>query len=71
MVKVIKHTERDENEEGCSVTMRGGERDGLEFRMVKAEMSDGNIRWLWACNVHDGYFKQVFVPWDFEHHAIK
>jgi len=48
----------------------GGANDGKEFRMVKAQMDDGSVCWFWACNTMPGYFRQVFVPWDFQHHQI-
>ena len=70
MVHILRHRERSEKEFGMSVETVGGPRDGQKFRMVKAEMDDGSIRWLWVSNNSHGYFKRVFVPWDFEHPKI-
>ena len=72
-MKIIKHEERNEDEMGflrITRKMHGGPNDGQEFRTVKAHMDDGSIRTLWVCNTHQGYFKQVFVPWDFEHPKV-
>lgn len=55
---------------GYSLTRVGGVRDGEEFRMVEATMSDETKRWVFASNTRPGLFKQVFVPWDFEHPKI-
>jgi hypothetical protein len=70
MARIVKHEERNENETGYTRTIHGGVNDGQEFRMVKAHMDNGSILWLWMCNTNEGYFKQVFVPWDFDHPKI-
>jgi len=67
---IVSHRERRANEMGQTITRRGGANDGVEFRMVEATLSDGRTEWLWKSNSHEGYFKQVFVPWDFEHDKI-
>lgn len=73
-MKPLSHRERDPSEIGHSIIFRGGKNDGEEFRMVEVTMSDGTLdtsrEWLFASNARDGYFKQVFVPWDFEHPEI-
>ena len=65
-MKIIKHEELKENEPGLLIKIRGGENDGLEFRMVTVHMDDSSTYNMWICNAKEGYFKQVFVPWDFE-----
>lgn len=66
-MKIISHKERQDDEQGFSITKVGGLNDGQEFSMVKATLDDGSVRQLWICNTTKGYFKQVFVPWDLEH----
>jgi len=70
MPKIVKHREREDSEMGYSITKLGGKDDGEEFRMVIAEFDDGTTKRLFASNVRDGYFKEVLVPWDFEHEKI-
>ena len=69
-MSIKEYRERTPSESGFSVERRGGPLDGQRFRMVEATMDDGTKKWLFACNTHEGLFKQVFVPWDFQHPAL-
>jgi hypothetical protein len=53
-----------------TIIKRGGKHDGLQFDSGTAEMDDGSMRTLWVCNDKKGFFKQVFVPWNFNHSKI-
>lgn len=55
---------------GLTVSTIGGLNDGEEFSAINAKMSDGTTKYLWTSSAKKGYFKQVFVPWDFEHEQI-
>ena len=54
---------------GMSITYMGGSRDGLQFKQIQIEIG-GQKQTAWICNELPGYFKQVFVPLDFEHEKI-
>lgn len=69
-MNIVGHRERGYEEMGYSVSKIGGRDDGDTFRMVEAQMNNGTRQWLWASNTRNGYFKQVFVPWDFNHPEI-
>lgn len=56
-----------DNEVGQTITKVGGPQDGMKFSSVRAVMDDGTERWLYELDDSRRYFKQVFVPWDFEH----
>lgn len=62
----VNYRERMETEPGCSIEYVGGSADGQTLRQVRCKMSDGSIRWFWKSDSHEGFFKQVFVPWNFE-----
>lgn len=70
MVTIVSHRERSENEMGCTLHRVGGASDGEEFRMVEVSFSDGSTQWLFASNAREGFFKHVFVPWDFDHPKV-
>jgi hypothetical protein len=69
-MNITTFRERNPGEHGFTVTFHGGERDGETFRMVEAAVEDGTKRWLFASNARAGLFKQVFVPWEFEHEKL-
>ena len=64
-VKTFRH--RLPNEFGIKLVMFPS---AEKFTMVNAEMTDGTTRDLWISDERQGYFKQVFVPWDFEDPAV-
>lgn len=66
MARVIRHLPPQDNETGMLWIKRIGEK----WSQVKAEMDDGSIRWLWVSDTREGHFKQVFVPFDFDHPSI-
>jgi len=51
---------------GYSITRSNGEK----FTQVQVEMDDGSVVDLFVSNAREGYFRQVFVPWDFKNPAI-
>lgn len=69
-MKIATHEERKECEMGFTITRQGGPHDGHVWRPVKATLDDGSKLRLWKSNQLEGYYKQVFVPWDFEHQSI-
>lgn len=69
-MSVLEHEKPTPTDTWYSITRFGGALDGEKFTQVKCQMSDGTTRILWVSNTRTGYFKQVFVPWDFEHSAI-
>jgi len=68
-MKIVK-TDIADRDNACTITRLGGKHDGLKFIRVKAELDDGSIIHVWVSNERKGYFKQVFVPWDFNHSKI-
>lgn len=52
------------------ISRDGGAKDGMSFQLVNTQMDNGEVLGLWVCNTLPGYYKQVFVPWDFEHPSI-
>lgn len=60
-----KHWSQSSTGFGMSVTRQGGLRNGEVMHQVVATMEDGTESGLWVSSVEPGYFKQVFVPWDF------
>ena len=68
-MKIVKHEDLGINQTqwGQKVTIfRKGEPD-IELNLVKCIMDNGEVNSLFTCNSKPGYFKKVFVPWDFEH----
>jgi len=47
-----------------------GPLDGIKFTCVEVTFDDGESGTAFLCNDRPGYFKQIFVPWDFEHDGI-
>jgi len=54
----------------CTVTRLGGEHDGLRFTSVRVELDDGTSRHFWISSEDKKFYKQVFVPWNFNHSKI-
>lgn len=69
-MKIISINERDESKMGITITKIGGKMDGESFRMVECITDSGHKIYLYKSNARDGLFKQVFVPYDFEHKVI-
>jgi hypothetical protein len=69
-MKILEHRELGKNEHGITVTKKGGENDGETFRSVMVHLEDDSAAGAFMSNVRPGYFKQVFVPWDFTHKEI-
>lgn len=69
-MKIVKHRESNESEMGITVITFGGAKDGMTFRAVEALLDNGEYRWFYVCNCKEGYFRSVFVPWDFEHAEV-
>ena len=68
-MKIVK-MDNVESGEYCTVTRLGGKHDGLKFTRVRVELDDGTVRHLWISSETRSFYKQVFVPWDFEHPKI-
>lgn len=49
------------------VEFKGGSNDGLKFTLIDGVAEDGREITAWTCNHRPGYFRQVFIPLDFEH----
>lgn len=71
-MKILKHEEPSGQEYRMSVMFckKGTKEPAETFRTVKLHMEDGTITGGWKSNKRRGYFRQVFVPWDFEHPKI-
>jgi hypothetical protein len=70
---IVKSSLPENGERVCgilTITRIGGSHDGEVMRMMDCEMSDGTIRRYLDSNARPGFFKQVTVPWDFEHPKI-
>jgi len=52
-------------------TRLGGEKAGETWTQIIAVLDNGREVTAWVSNARPGYFKEVFVPFDFEHEAIK
>lgn len=69
-MKIVKHL-RPDSEFGYTIQRVGGEHDGETFELVQVVFDNGQTKpGFWKSDSREGYFKQVFVPWDFEHEAI-
>ncbi|HEU4344062.1 MAG TPA: hypothetical protein VFU31_21110 [Candidatus Binatia bacterium] len=65
-MKIVSHRDASPDEYQMSVSAIGGPNDGEIFRTVVVTLEDGREGWAWLSNTRSGYFKQIFVPWDWE-----
>ena len=71
-LSIVKFRERRPDENGwISFTFNGGKWDGVTLRKVVATLSDGTEKSLLATSNSKFFFKEVVVPWDFEHKALE
>jgi hypothetical protein len=66
-MKIVRH---EEPIYPMRIFMCGGASDGRVFKLVDTHMDDGSVHGLWISDDLDGYFRQVFVSWDFKHEKI-
>jgi hypothetical protein len=69
-MKILGHQELGPPHGAFEVHRIGGPNDGEVFRLVQASFDNGQSAMLFVSDSRPGYFRQVFVPWDFEHPAI-
>lgn len=69
-MKITSFREKERGDFRLSITHIGGAADGEEFRVVTATLDDETERDVFVSNNRKGFFKQVLVPWDFEHPQI-
>ncbi len=62
-MKIISHIV-PEDETYATVQFKGGENDGTVFQMVQVLFENGEFGHAYICNCKEGYFRNVFVPWD-------
>ena len=62
--------ENPESSYGLSITRVGGANDGERFTSVEVVLDDGSKTSAFKSSARSGYFKRVFVPFDFNHESI-
>ncbi len=64
---MLKPVPPHEDEMAMRVITYGGARDGEVLASVTCVTEDGRRVTAFISNARPGYYKNVFVPWDFEH----
>lgn len=66
-MKIVGHEEMlNASGDPWSQQWRDGPHDGTVFTYVVGRGEDGRDYAAWICNAKPGYFKQIFVPFDFQ-----
>lgn len=63
-MKIISHRYPKPEEDSMTLEKVGGPNDGEIFKTVIVTLEDGSTAVAWISNLRPGYFKQAFIPWD-------
>lgn len=63
--RIVKEESDELNVSMSVVCNESSPNDGLSFRSKIVTLEDGSKAIAFRCNAHTGYFRQVFVPWEF------